>query len=72
MQSSSGKETLELVRLDVYGSFNSFRIPSGIKYHRTFYIPTSAVQIPHFALFLTQINSTKIKHIHNRASFGIK
>jgi CRISPR-associated Cas5-like protein len=45
MQSSSGEETLELVRLDVSGSFNSFRIPSGIKYHRTFYIPTKTTLI---------------------------
>jgi len=45
MQSSIDRETFQLVRLDVSGSFNSFRIPSGIKYHRTFYVPTKTTLI---------------------------
>jgi CRISPR-associated protein Cas5t len=36
---------LQAVRLSVHGNFNSFRIGSAIKYHRTYYVPTKTTLI---------------------------
>ncbi len=38
-------KTLQAVRIQVNGDFNSFRIGSGIKYHRTYYVPTKTTLI---------------------------
>jgi CRISPR-associated Cas5-like protein len=44
-QSYSRVETLQAVRIQVSGSFNSLRIGSGIKYHRTYYVPTKTTLV---------------------------
>ncbi|MEP0826485.1 MAG: CRISPR-associated protein Cas5 [Nitrososphaera sp.] len=36
---------MQVVRITAKGSFNSFRIPSGIRYHRTYHIPTKPTLI---------------------------
>lgn len=36
---------MQAIRISVRGNFNSFRIPSGIRYHRTFYVPPKTTLI---------------------------
>ncbi|MEM3192940.1 MAG: CRISPR-associated protein Cas5 [Candidatus Parvarchaeota archaeon] len=36
---------MQVVRITAKGSFNSFRIPSGIRYHRTYHVPTKPTLI---------------------------
>lgn len=36
---------MQAVHISIRGSFNSFRIPSGIRYHRTYHVPTKPTLI---------------------------